>query len=312
MLTSDKEIVTCDYCGIPQERANAEKYMAQLRTEVFGWIKTMIPTGVQSASQGDPIARSQLFEHVVRPRVEEELNSMNMQLIKLGSGVLFPPLFTSTAKLESEIPSDSKSFLADSARFQGLLPLPQTEDQISFMNDAVATTEALGYISNAARQLSEPTGRSFKTIAKNFQSAFESLSNSEPKKAGAKRMEGLALLSLGINSILEGDATDASLKLQEAVERFKVALTEIIGALGLASWYPSIKSYNASKNMSNRSRQRGRESEEYYRLPSRLTPPLSRKSVGLSVMLSKPGLAPFQSTLWVVTGTCGLLVGLQT
>ena len=241
-LASDKDIVTCGYCGIPQQRANAEKYMAQLRTEVFGWIKTMIPTGVQSASQGDPIARSQLFEHVVRPRVEEELNSRNMQLIKLGSGVLFPPLFTSTAKLESEIPLDSKSFLADSARFQGLLPLPQTEDQISFMTDAVATTEALGYISNAARQLSEPTGRSFKTIAKNFQSASESLSNSEPKKAGAKRMEGLALLSTGIDSILEGDATDASLKLQEAVERFKVALTEIMGALGLASWYPSIKS----------------------------------------------------------------------
>lgn len=235
------QIVTCEYCGVPQERANAEKYLNQLRTEVFGWIKTMIPTGVQSVSQGDPVARSQLFETVVRPRVEEEINMRNMQLIRLGSGVLFPPLFTSTAQLESEIPLDSKAFMTEAAKFQGLLQLPQTEDQVAFMNDVVATTESLGYISNAAKQLTEAKDRSFKTIAKNFQSAYESLNNSDQKKGGAKRLQGLALMSLGVSAMLEGDMTDASLKVQEAQTKMAESLTEIMGALSLAAWYPSIK-----------------------------------------------------------------------
>jgi len=45
---------------------DVEKYVEQLRAEVFGWVRSMVPGGVQTVAQGDPLARSQIFEQTIR------------------------------------------------------------------------------------------------------------------------------------------------------------------------------------------------------------------------------------------------------
>src|SRR5437867_115039 len=65
---SGSEFVACEYCGYSQRLTDVSRYMETLKTDVFNWVRSMVPTGIQMGTQTtDPIARSNLFEHVAKP-----------------------------------------------------------------------------------------------------------------------------------------------------------------------------------------------------------------------------------------------------
>ena len=66
------QIITCQYRGVSQQRVDAEKYDDQLRTDVYRWVQSMVPVGVQGAGQIDTVARAQIFESSIRQGVEAE------------------------------------------------------------------------------------------------------------------------------------------------------------------------------------------------------------------------------------------------
>ena len=238
----DKEIVTCAYCGVAQQRVDIEKYIAQLQAEVYGWVRSIVPAAPMSVANVDPVARALIFEQSIRGQVTSRLGSINAQLTKVGSAPLFLPPFTRA--FQSMAPgagSDSRDLLGQAAKFQGLASFAQSDDQSGFITEAVATSEALGYLSNVMRIYVEPKERSYRTVSKNFESAAASLENDKWRGGAASRMRGLASLTEGTALLIEGDLTGAEGKFADADKSLAAALGEVMRQPAVSSWYPGIK-----------------------------------------------------------------------
>ena len=240
--TSSMEIITCEYCGTAQQKVDVERYIDQLRADVYGWVRSIVPTASVTVTTVDPVARAQIFEQSIRGEVTSRIGSINTQLLKIGSLPLFVPpyarAFQSTTLAGSV---DSKEMLAQAARFQGLMPFAQSEDQSSFVNEAATASETLGYISNVMRIYADPGPRSYKTVSKNFEGAMASLEKDKSRSGAAMRMKGLASLSEGTALMIEGDLKAADGKLAEASTSLTAALGEVMRQPSIASWYPGIK-----------------------------------------------------------------------
>src|SRR5579872_17243 len=198
--------ITCQYCGLAQQRVDAEKYVEMLRTDVYRWVQSMVPVGAQTVTQIDAVARAQIFETSIRDGIEVRLNSMNMQLVTACSNQLFVPPFISAPShftLASSI--DPKTMLNESARVQGLGPFAQSDDQRALLTNATISAETLGYVSNIMRILSGTDPTSYVSVARNFRGAAESLGKDLTRSAGAKRMEGLAIANEGVASLIAGN-----------------------------------------------------------------------------------------------------------
>lgn len=240
--SGDKEIVTCAYCGTAQQRVDVEKYIAQLRADVYGWVKSIVPAVSLTVTNVDPVARAQIFEQSIRGEVTSRLGPINTQLVKVGSVPLFLPPYTGAFQSTTmAATSDSKEMLGLAAKFQGLAAFAQSEDQGSVVSEAATTAETLGYLSNVMRIYVEPGPRSYRTISKNFEGAAAALEKDKLRSGAASRMRGLASLAEGTALIIEGDLTEAEGRLADADRSLAASLGEVMRQPSVMSWYPGIK-----------------------------------------------------------------------
>jgi hypothetical protein len=240
--TESMEIITCSYCGTKQQRVDIEKYISQLRADIYGWVRSIVPAASLSVANVDPVARAQIFEQMIRGEVASRLGSVNASLLKVASLPLFVPPYTRAFQSIAMAASvDSKEMLSQAAKFQGLTPFAQAEDQSGFINEAVAVSETLGYVANAMRIYSEPGQRSYRTISKNFEAAADSLAKDKSRGGAATRMKGLAFMTEGTALLIEGDLTTAETKFAEADQAFASAQGEVMRQPSIASWYAGIR-----------------------------------------------------------------------
>ena len=236
-------MVKCDFCGTSQQRVDIEKYISQLRADVYGWVRSRGAQATFGVQNVDPVARAQIFEQTIRGEVTSKLGAFNIQLVKIGAGPLFLPPYTRPFQsMVTMVSIDPKEMLGQAAKFQGLMPFAQSENQTAFMSEAVATAETLGYISNVIRIYKGPAQRSYGTISKNFENAAAILERDKSRSGGAARMRGLASLSRGTELMIEGDQSKADAALLDAEKYLTASLTEIIRQPSTVSWYPGIKS----------------------------------------------------------------------
>jgi hypothetical protein len=237
------QIITCQYCGVSQQRVDAEKYYEQLRTDVYRWVQSMVPVGVQAAGQIDTVARAQIFESSIRQGVEARQNSMNMQLLTACSNqLLVPPFLSAPSHFSISNTIDPKTILNEAARLQGLAPFAQSDSQTALLGSATISSETLGYISNVMRMLAGSEPISYSTVARNFRGASESLAKDPSRSAGAKRMDALAGANEGIALMVQGNLLDAMRKFVDASSQLQEAQKEVIIQTAIISWFAGIKS----------------------------------------------------------------------
>jgi len=240
--TEDTEIIACAFCGTKQQRIDIEKYIAQLRADVYGWVRSIVPTASISVANVDPVARAQIFEQIVRGEVTGRMGSINAQMMRVASLPLFLPPYTKP--FQSIIVGaavDSKDMLGQAAKFQGLIPFAQSEDQNGFISEAVAVSETLGYVANVMRIYAEPGPRSYRTVSKNFEAASASLAKDKSRSGASMRMKGLASLTEGTALLIEGDLSVAETRFTEADKTLASAQGEVMRQPSTASWYAGIK-----------------------------------------------------------------------
>jgi len=238
----DSQIIKCDFCGTSQQRMDVEKYISQLRADVYGWVRSLVPSATVGVQNVDPVARSQIFEQSLKGEVSSRLTTASMQLMKIGAGPLFlPPYSGPFQSMIVSISIDPKEMLSQGAKFQGLRPFAVSEDHVAFMSDAIATTETLGYLSNVIRIYNGPVQRSYETISRNFGSAASTLEGDKSRTGAALRMRGLASLSKSTELMIQGDLGKAEEKLVESEKYLSTSLTEVIRQPSTVSWYPGIK-----------------------------------------------------------------------
>jgi hypothetical protein len=240
---SSSQIITCIYCGVSQQRVDVEKYYDQLRTDVYRWVQSMVPVGVQSAGQIDTVARAQIFENSIRHNVEAKQNSLNMQLLTACSNqLLVPPFLSAPSSFGVSSSIDPKVMLNESARLQGLAPFAQSDDQNSLLRNTTVSSETLGYVSNIMRMLTGSDPVSYSTIARNFHGASESLAKDPSRSSGAKRMEALATANEGVALLVQGNLLDAQKKFMDADSQLQDAQKSVMTQTSIISWYAGIKS----------------------------------------------------------------------
>ena len=238
---STSQIITCQYCGVSQQRVDAEKYYEQVRTDVYRWVQSMVPTGAQIVSQIDTMARAQIFENSIRQGVEVKQNAMNMLLLTACSNyLLVPPFLSAPAYFATSI--DPKSMLNESARLQGLVPFAQSDEQSALLSNTIISSETLGYVSNIMKMLSGSDPVSYVTVARNFHGASESLAKDPARSAGAKRMDGLASANEGLALLMQGNIVDAQRKFIDASSQLQEAQKSVITQTPIISWFAGIKS----------------------------------------------------------------------
>lgn len=235
-------IVTCQYCGVTQQRIDAEKYYDQLRSDVYRWVQSMVPAGPQAAGQIDSVARAQIFESSIRQNVESIQNSTNMQLLTVCSNqLLVPPFISPPASFAAAV--DPKSVLNEAAKLQGISPFAQTDQQGALLRDTTVSSETLGYVSNAMRIFTSNSNPiSYLTITRNFRSASESLSKDPTRTAGARRMSALATAYEGIAALMQANLYDAQQKFVSATSDLEDAQKTVIQETSIISWFAGIKS----------------------------------------------------------------------
>ncbi len=237
-----QEIITCEYCGVAQRRLDVEKYIEQLKADVYGWVRSIVPAGSVNVATVDSVARAQIFEQSIRGEIGTRLGSVNAQLMKVAAGPLFVPPYTRSFSASAIAgPSSSRDILTQAARFQGLASFAQSEDQNAYLNEAVATSESLGYLANVMGIYADPSGRSYRTVSKNFESAAQALQTDKTRSGAAFRMSGLSSLTEGTAFLIEGDLQKAKDKMIEADKSLSSALGEVMRQPSTASWYPGIK-----------------------------------------------------------------------
>jgi hypothetical protein len=240
---STSQIITCQYCGVSQQRVDAEKYYDQLRTDVYRWVQSMVPVGVQTAGQIDTVARAQIFESSIRQGVEARQNAMNMQLLTACSNqLLVPPFLSAPSHFAVSGTIDSKSMLNEAARLQGLAPFAQSDSQTTLLSNTTITSETLGYVSNIMRMLSSSEPISYSTVARNFHGASESLAKDPSRSSGAKRMDALATANDGIALMIQENLDDAQRKFIDASLQLQDAQKSVITQTAIISWFAGIKS----------------------------------------------------------------------
>ncbi len=221
---------------------DVEKYISQLRADVYGWVRSLVPSATIGVQNVDPVARSQIFEQSLRGEVSSRLNTASMQLMKVGAGPLFlPPYCAPFQSMIATVNSDPKEMLSQGAKFQSLRSFAVSDDQGAFMSGAIATTETLGYLSNVIRIYNGPPQRSYETINRNFASAASALEDDKSRTGAALRMKGLASLSKSTELLIQGDLGKADEKLVESEKYLSTSLTEVIRQPSIVSWYPGIK-----------------------------------------------------------------------
>jgi hypothetical protein len=237
------QIITCPYCGVSQQRVDAEKYYEQLRTDVYRWVQSMVPVGVQGAGQIDTVARAQIFESSIRQGVEARQNAMNMQLLTTCSNqLLVPPFLSAPSHFSISSTMDPKSMLNEAARLQGLAPFAQSDSQTALLSSATISSETLGYVSNVMRMLAGTEPISYSTVARNFRGASESLAKDPSRSAGAKRMGALAEANEGIALMVQGNLLDAARKFIDVSSRLQDVQKEVMTQTSIISWFAGIKS----------------------------------------------------------------------
>lgn len=238
----DLEVITCEYCGVAQRRLDIEKYIEQLKADVYGWVRSIVPAASINIATIDSVARAQIFELSIRGEVGSRLGSINAQLMKVAASPLFVPPFARPFSLSAMGGAAySKDMLTQAARFQGLASFAQSDDQNAYIGEAIATSESLGYLANIMGIYAETSERSYRTVSKNFESAAKVLQTDKSRSGAASRMAGLASLTEGTALLFEGDLTKAKDKIIEAEKYLSAALGEVIRQPSTASWYPGIK-----------------------------------------------------------------------
>jgi len=236
------EVITCEYCGVAQRRLDIEKYIEQLKTDVYGWVRSIVPAASVNIATVDSVARAQIFEQSIRGEVGSRLGSINAQLMKIAASPLFVPPFAHPFSSYAMVGAAySKEMLTQAARFQGLASFAQSDDQNAYIGEAIASSESLGYLANIMGIYSEPSERSYRTASKNFESAAKTFQADKSRSGAASRMAGLASLTEGTALLLEGDLTMAKDKMMEADKLLSAAQGEVIRQPSTASWYPGIK-----------------------------------------------------------------------
>lgn len=195
-----KEIQKCSYCGMNVHIEDASKYVEHLKGFIVDWMRTALPLGVGMAysSSVDALARHNIFQFNILPRLNSEFNTVQMTTFEVFAKPLAVPPFVKYPHLISHIGKTKELFTYD-AKIAAIEPFAISDDDQNNVHKMGGITRALAHVLIGIDALNRKV--SYKLISENFLAASKSLESQY--QVLSRRMFAVSEIYLAINELFE-------------------------------------------------------------------------------------------------------------
>ncbi len=222
-VKGDSPYVTCSSCGTTQQKIDAQAYLNQLMGQVRSWVNQAIPGGYSVAQNQnvDSVARHNIFMTSFKPRIDMEYTTYKFGMNSLLSQVMMVMPFSVNKSLKAS--HSSTQAFEFGAKLNEVAPLAVGDESSRLMTEVSRTTDAYALLINNCELVREDKPGRYVLMANNFTAAAQDFSKVKEYEPAQLRFEGLALLCMGCEKLLNGDIAGSfghfnagKAKLQEA------------------------------------------------------------------------------------------------
>jgi hypothetical protein len=239
-VESDSPYVTCSSCGTTQQRVDAKAYMEQMMGQIQSWISKAIPGGfsMSQTENVDSIARFNIFNNNIRPRIETEYTEYKFAANSLLANPLIVLPFTVD---KSAVPTHkSSSAFEFNARAKSVEPLAVDEASKTIVTSAVEMGSAYALLINNAKLIQEDTPGRYALMANNFKEAASSFSKIKGYAPIGERFEALAQVAEGCDKLMSGNAMESSQHFINGRDRLAAVKDKISTDLNLGLMFNAV------------------------------------------------------------------------
>ena len=204
-LESDSPYITCSSCGTSQQRVDAKAYLDQMMGQIQSWISRTIPGGFSMAQSEnvDSIARFNIFNNNVRPRVETEYSEYRFAANSLLANPLITLPFTTD---NSTVPAHTSAAAFEfNARVKSIEALAVDDASKGIVSSAEEMASGYAMLINNTKLLQEDKPGRYTLMANNFTEASAAFKKIKGYGPVADRFQALAGICTGCEKLLNGD-----------------------------------------------------------------------------------------------------------
>ena len=239
-LESDSPYITCSSCGTSQQRVDAKAYLDQMMGQIQSWISRTIPGGfsMSQTENVDAVARFNIFNSSVRPRIETEYSEYRFA----NNSLLANPLITLPFMTDSSaVPAHtSERAFEFNARAKSIEALAVDEASKSIVTSAVELASGYAMLINNTKLLREDKPGRFTLMANNFTEAEAAFRKIKGYGAAADRFHALAGICTGSEKLLNGDGMGSISYFEKGAAQLEKVKTAITTDLTLGIMYQAV------------------------------------------------------------------------
>jgi hypothetical protein len=220
---------------------DAKAFLDQIMGQVYGWVKTAIPSGFDFslAENADPIARHNIFVSYVKPRLSTEFREYRFNLITLLSNPLMTLPFRRSCAVRTV--NTSQQVFEFNAKNKSVLPLAVDDESKALVSEVDRYSTTYAYLINNAKLMQESKPERYALIAANLNHVYDMLKDDVPKKPLADRILGVGLMAIGIDHLLNGHVSEAKDSFGSSQKALETAKKGVIGNIDLGIMYQAIE-----------------------------------------------------------------------
>lgn len=204
-LESDSPYITCSSCGTSQQRMDAKAYLDQMMGQIQSWISKTIPGGfsMSQTENVDSVARFNIFNNNVRPRIETEYSEYRFAANTLLANPLMVLPFTTD---NSAVPSHTSTKAFEfNAKVKSIEALAVDDTSRELVTSAEELASGYAMVINNTKLIQEDKPGRYILMANNFNEAAAAFKKVKGYGLVADRFTALAGLCTGCEKLLNGD-----------------------------------------------------------------------------------------------------------
>jgi len=240
-LESDSPYITCSSCGTSQQRVDAKAYLDQMMGQIQSWISRTIPGGFSMAQSEnvDTVARFNIFNNSVRPRVETEYSEYRFAVNSLLANPLITlPFMTDNSAVPSHTSAKAFEF---NARVKSIEALAVDETSRTMVISAEEMASGYAMLINNTKLLQEDKPGRYTLMANNFTEASASFKKIKGYWPAADRFLALAGICTGCEKLLNGDGGGSLSYFENGAAQLSKVKTTISTDITLGIMYQAVE-----------------------------------------------------------------------
>ncbi|MDR1955158.1 MAG: hypothetical protein LBP82_04325 [Candidatus Methanoplasma sp.] len=240
-LESDSPYITCSSCGTSQQRMDAKAYLDQMMGQIQSWISKTIPGGFSMAQSEnvDSVARFNIFNNNVRPRIETEYSEYRFATNSLLSNPLMTLPFTTD---NSVVPTHTSAKAFEfNAKIKSIEALAVDESSKNIVVSAEEMASAYAMLINNTKLLHEDKPGRYILMANNFNEAYAAFRKIKGYGPAADRFRALAGICTGCEKLLNGDSMGSLSYFENGRAQLEKVKTAVNADLTLGIMYQAVE-----------------------------------------------------------------------